>query len=414
MGKSVTRILLFVLLAGLLVALPVVSGCGGGTKETSEVIIGWLGDETGVSAGPFKEVRYGVEDYLKVMEKTNPIPGVSIKVLVYDTRLDVGRVPTGYQWLKGKGMDVLFHWSPNSYSLTLNDQKDDAIASFATTTSIAAQESGWLYAWGVSETDQGKWIAQAMVDDWDSAAKGRIVKVGYVSLADVTSARDCRKGIEEWIAANPGKMDYKAVEATSSQTQWAGEYNTLKDRDVIIFGTQPSGSATFIKEMRSRGYTGRLQATAFSFLSGLTLVKSVCGKDLLDGIGVPHAYPTFSEAEDVPFVKQIKDALYEIRPSDANTLKGGTTWVSGWIYGFVLSEAIRQAAATVGADKVDAAAIHDAFNNFDAKLPGTDIELKIVGNKAVFFPWYRMAEYSAELDDVIAVGNYRQVPGWGA
>jgi len=372
-----------------------------------------LGDETGVSAGPFKEVRYGVEDYLKVMEETNPIPGVNIKVLVYDTRLDVGRVPTGYQWLKGKGMDILFQWSTGMYAITLGDQAEDGIASFATTTSLTTQESGWMYAWGVSELDQGKWIAHAVVNDWDATAQGRIIKVGCISLADMASARECRKGIEEWIAANPGKMDYKAVEATTSQTQWASEYNALKDRDVIIFCTQPSGSATFIKEMRSRGYTGRLQATAFSFLSGLTLIKSVCGKDMLDGIRIPHAYPTFSE-ENNAFAQQAKDAMYEIRPSDVATLKGGTTWISGWIYGFVLSEAIRQAADTVGADKVDAVAIHDAFNDLNVKLPGTDVELKIVGEKAVFFPWYRMVEYKASLDDVIPVGDYMQVPGWGS
>ena len=412
MRRISLRKMAVVVLVALVAVLPVLAGCAGGDEDENTVILGWLGDETGVSAAAFKEVRYGLLDYLATMEKTNPIPGVKIEVLTYDTRLESGRVPTGYQWLKGQGMDVLIQWSPGAYAMTLENQKNDSIASFCTTAYPATQDSGWVYSWGPSEFDQGQWLAQALVDDWDETTEGRTIKVGYVDVAGYSSANFCREGIEAWIAQNAGAMDYKVVQGGSSQTAWASEIDALKDRDVIVFATPATAGASFLNEVRARGYTGRLQATAFSFLSYLTLIKNSVGAAGLDGIRIPHAYTLFTEGSD--FALQAKEALYELRPAEADTLKGGTTWISGWIYGFILSEAIRHAADTAGSENVNAEAIHEALDSLEIEIPGASVTATVTGEKDVLFPYYRMVEYDGELDDVVPVGDYVIVPGWAS
>lgn len=412
MKTRLIRATALVLAVLMLAALPILTGCGGQEKSTNKVVIGWLGDQTGISAGSFKEVKEGVDDYLASMRKTDPIPGVDIEVVVYDARLDDGRIPTGYDWLAGQGMDLLFHWSAGAYGITLAGQQDDGIASFCFTSSPLTEESGWAYAWGISEPDQGEWIAQSIADDWDYAAMGRPVRVGYVDVADVAAAGNCLNGMKAWMADNPGKIDFKTVQTTGSQTAFATELNALMDSDVMVFATVGPASAAFIKEARSRGYSGRLQATSFSFLAYLTLIKSVCGDAMLDGVRIPHSYPLFTDASD--YVAQLAAALEEYRPSEADLLKGGTTWISGWMAGFVISEAVRSAVDAVGADRVDGLAIRDSLRSLDILLPGTEVSVKIVGDKAVLFPYTRMVEYDSTVDDLVQVSDYTLPPRWGS
>lgn len=61
--------LILVILALMLTAVPFLVGCGGGEEEEENtIVLGWLGDQTGVSAGAFKEVIWGMEDYLAEMD----------------------------------------------------------------------------------------------------------------------------------------------------------------------------------------------------------------------------------------------------------------------------------------------------------------------------------------------------------
>lgn len=154
-GVTMTRLGKAIVLLGLaflLATISVVSACGGGgAGETKTITLGWLADQTGSSATAFKEVSKGIDDYMKEMEATNPIPGVKIRIIVYDTRLEYARYPAGYEWLVGQGMDVLLGYAPETSTVTLRSQVEDKIPQYNFTGWVTTLDEDWLYSYVYSQ-----------------------------------------------------------------------------------------------------------------------------------------------------------------------------------------------------------------------------------------------------------------------
>ncbi|MCX6000328.1 MAG: hypothetical protein NTU41_12290, partial [Chloroflexi bacterium] len=80
------------ILAVVVVALPVVAGCGGsGTEARPVVIMGSLADLTGPNSSSNIPWIEGLKDYLRWLDVHDPLP-VNLKWIFYDTKTDYGRV----------------------------------------------------------------------------------------------------------------------------------------------------------------------------------------------------------------------------------------------------------------------------------------------------------------------------------
>jgi len=408
MNSRTIKLLCMGALALVLLVTPVLGGCGGGGGggEETTVVLGWLADETGVSSKAFDEVIMGMNDYMTEMEATDPIPGVRIRFEIYDTRLEYARAPLGYEWLMGQGMSLLLHYDPPEQNALAAAQAEDEMPSLCFCADVQTLKTDWMYAYSVDYISEGKAIVDYLVKDWwETRGMTRPMKIGALVIGDMQSGGQYWSGLQAGSAANPGECELKKQEALRSQTAWASEVNALKDCDAIVVTTVGPTSATFLKEVREKGYEGQLVGVTISALGFWTLISSMVPKSGLDGMLIPHAWYVWTD--DAPFVSNMSAMLDKHRPSKAAILKQGTTWESGWSTAHILAEVVRLAEKNVGAENIDNLAMRDALEQLSLEIEGLPtIGIAGSGGANVLNPYLRMIKYDANADEWNATGDW--------
>lgn len=395
--------LALVAMALVLAAAPFVMGCGGQEGADNTVVLGWLGDQTGVSAGAFKEVIWGMEDYFAQME---PIEGIKIDMQLYDTRLDYGRIPTGYDWLVNQGMDMCLVYSV-SMVLGIKDQfAGDQVPALSFTVDPQTRDTPWMYGVAPDYNIEGEYLITYLVKDWwETKGMTRPIKIGVLSQPSSGTTNAFYGGFDLGIAANPGKCEVTRVTAPLGQTAFVSEVGALQSSDVIIITIPGTPGPLFIKEALQRGYSGRFVSSSASLLGVWTLVKTLLTPQELDGLIVPHSWHLWED--DSEFVAQMTAAVEQRRPSEAASLKDGTTWQTGWTTAHIIASILRSTSDAVGAENVNGPAIRDAIEDLAVQIPGWPvIGLANSGGHHILQPYYRMIEYRA------ADGQFHAISDW--
>lgn len=128
-------------------------GCAGDEEEKTTIIIGNLTDLTGVAAPALEPMTWALEDIVKDINEQEPIPGVKLKVVNYDTAFNPARFLTGYDYLKSKGAQVIISVF-NDASETLKPYAaDDKIAILGMATSVPMIDPpGWVFGFSPPHT----------------------------------------------------------------------------------------------------------------------------------------------------------------------------------------------------------------------------------------------------------------------
>ncbi len=412
--RRLGQVLAVVAMVAVLLAGSILAGCGGGGGgggETSTVILGWLGDQTGASAGAFKEVMMGMDDYLADMKANNPIPGVDVKIIIYDTRLEYGRMAIGYEWLKGQSTDLVLGYSPNTSGVLAASLAEDKIPIYSFTGYPSTLDSDWVYSYMCTGEYEGRAMMDYVINTWwPTQGINRPVKVANVGNTGWDTTVQYRKGFAATVAANAGKVQYTEVGGDVAQSAWASEVAAVKDCDAIILTSTGTSSPTFLKEAALRGYKGLMMASTNSVLGFWSLVVSLVPKASLNGLVIPHFYPLWTD--DSTYMAHLSDVLEQYRGADAASLKQGTTWSSGWMTAQLVTEAVRLAAKNAGAKNVDGTAINEAFQQLNVPIEGMPpLTMANSGTHHVFMPDFRMIKYDAAADEWSAFTDWTVVPG---
>ena len=356
---------------------------------------------------------WGMEDYLAEMAETNPIPGVEVEIIVYDTRLDYGRVSIGYEWLKSQGADVVLGYSPNTSGLIQASAAEDKLPIYNLVAYPTSVDSDWIYAYAYTNELEARAMMDYVINTWWPAQGiSRPVKVATVGNTGWDTTTQARKGFAAVLAENPGKAEYIEVGGDVAQSAWASEVTTVQNfgADAIIVTSTGTSSPTFLKEAALRGYDGLIVASGNSVLGFWSLVISLVPKASLDGLLIPHLYPLWTDG--TPYTNHLSEMLQKYRAADAANLKQGTTWMSGWMTSEVLAEVVRLAAETAGADKVDGAAINEAFQEVTIQLEGMPpLTLANSGTHHILMPEFRLIEYDAAADEWNAITDWEIASG---
>ena len=402
MKRQRSRVIL-ALLATLLLISPLMGACGGTQEKNREIVIGFLGDQTGPSAEAFASIMKSINDYIYVMEKENPIPGVTVKLVTYDTRYEYGRVPAGYEFLLDRGMVLLLQYMGDQQPITLGSQKEDGIPSFAFAEKKGLEDESQVFVFTPEYYWEGRGVMDYILGTW-TAGLGRPLKVGHLAMAGYSTDDSQHAGLAAVAAENPGKLELVTEQGQPTSTAWASEFQGLKDCDVIVTGSVGPATPTFLNEVRQRGYKGKIIALSQSALGYWSGIKTAVPSEYLDGLLCIHWYPHWTD--DSGFIREVEEDIAAYFPDRSEELHQGTAWLTQQITARILTEAVRNAAAEVGPDKIDGSAMRDALEATSIELDGMGESITCHDGHHVMYRMYRMIEYSSAADEWSAITNW--------
>lgn len=401
MRRKLAKAAVLVLLGLLLATVPGLAGCGdddGGTvTETKEIKYGWLWDMTGRASLAVVQLYDGLTDYLTMIEEEDPIPGVEIKVITYDTRSEPARVIPGYVWLKSQGV-TLISGAPHDIESLKSRLEPDQMPVLEVSSMLSNLDSEWIFAeYGTPESQveaQMHWI----MDNWEDYPTKP--KIGFVGLSGVPFYEGQRDQALEMTTDYPDKFEWVGAQMSPVTTvSWTQEVNNLMDSDFIFAAMSGSFLANFTMEARARKYDKTLIGPMESFWAFWEQVKAIVSSEDLDGVISSSYYPHWDE--DVPFIREIKAEMEKtLTPEEMESAMTGTGRLGGWAVGQILVDAVRRAVDEHGAENVDALALKKALEetDIDAVAEGWGNRWKIEGDINVFARTIRLYRYNGAQD----------------
>ncbi|MFC2027972.1 ABC transporter substrate-binding protein, partial [Chloroflexota bacterium] len=205
--------------------------------ETVTITIGNLSDKTGPAAQAMHYIDVALADVVNYYNDNNLIPGVELKLEEYDTQFDPGKVRTGYEWLKERGVDVVSSVLPITPEIMRPLIEEDKIVMFtANVDRELLYPPGFLFAftylWEETSYTQLKWIAE---NHWDYEANGP-AKIGGAGWND-GSTNLMFDAAEEYADAHLDQFEWVGGHLTNFTFTWGSEIEALKDCDYIFVPT---------------------------------------------------------------------------------------------------------------------------------------------------------------------------------
>ncbi len=358
------------------------------------------------------------EALINYIEDNDPIPGVKLELLPYDTKLDTSEAIPGYEYLVSQG--ALF--VANTDSETANTLKsrvdEDKFPIFMTAGSTEATSNpGYVFCIPMDYYDQIQPIMEWIMDNWDYETMERKPKVGLFGW-NMGYGIDRKNSMEDYTAAYPDKFDYVGAQmAPYGTTSWTTEVEALKDCDYIIHGAFASGAAAFMATMRANGYTTPKFCMIGPDTGFMSIYLDTPGKEALDGslwaADAGYWKSDISEIADIT-----RDLLDDYFTGDLASQKawiegGGMpslpTVTIGWL---VVIETIREAVSQVD-DPADITGelIHDVAETMMFSYDGWPT-LNYSETLRALLIYEKVYEYSATADDWHPAGDWIKAPSY--
>jgi len=401
MRARLPRAVAILIMATLLASLPGLHACGGGeSSKTSVVKVGFIADFTGIVSEASTDMANGVADWFRMVNQDDPIEGVTLDFITYDTKFDFGRVPAAFLWLKGQGAVLQLVIYQVWAEMLMGRYEEDKIPCFATGCTDITLESEWIF----HEVLPTEWEAEVIMEwiwgQWDYAGMGRPPVVGFVCMSATPVSESITRIYRQMEADHPEKFSFKVQSAPMTNTAWAQEIGHLKDCDYIVSGLSGAGLASFLKQSRAMGYQGKFMGLPYSFLSSWDLVKSAVAPDIIDEALSSYPWILWTDTQ-CPIVAQ----------ADLNLSRFGRegralNYLSGQSMGMIFVDAIRRAVEAVGAGNVDGSAIRDALTNTDITMAGWGEPLKFRQGDQICGRMTRICEYQVAKEDWFAITDW--------
>ena len=410
-GEKVKRQLKIAMAAVMIAALLIgtlLLGCGGGGEGKKVITIGVITDLTGAAGPALQPMLLSLQDLVKHINEDDPIPGVKLKVAVWDDRFDASRDIPGYEWLKEQGAEVII--CPVDFPAAILKpfaERDKVLILDDSASLPLIDPPGWVFSsnclmYQVVLTTT-KWIS----DQWDYS--NGVPKIGCIGLSASGSIESETK-LREYCQAHPDKFDYvDGFLVPFSTTQWGGQAEKLKDCDWICFpGTDGVSESTFIEQFRGKGYTAKFfgQESLLTF-AGLVL-KSIGGYEPIDGSVFGAAVGWWSDT--FPVSNLLKELLHKYHPGEEETVRESQTYLAGGIQNYFCLQLIRAAITEAGAENFDGQALYNTAVNFKITFEGY-AEWGFSATKRTCLDRIRVFKASAEAQDFVVASDWLPVVG---
>jgi PKD repeat protein len=376
-------------------------------KEAAVITIGVLNDLTGYASGALRPYQWAMEDLVDYVNKEDPIPGVELRLVTYDTQFDPARDIPGYEYVRDQGAEVVYAvTSTSGESLQAYAAIDHIPVVCGSTTAALIEPNGWTSCLAPPYKDSAKSLLDWIHEQWpDYPTKPKLYSVGWQFAGGI----DMEEGAAEYCQDNPDAFDYVGKTMASFGTAtWAGAVEAAKDCDYVYLCMFGSGAISFINEYRAKGYDGTIIGL-YNVPAYQGLMEESCGKQALDGMLIAFTPGWWTDGQ--PISARAKEMLYRYHPDDAEgEIASGNSYHSAVVHFSLVIEIIRKAVEQVGADNFDGQAFYNALDGFETTLGGTRTYAYPDGRRYALQDT-AIWEYSADAGDYIRVSDYLPIVG---
>jgi len=366
--------------------------CGGKAEVNTVITIGEMTDLSGPASPALYTLNYALKDVVSYYNEEGLIPGVTLKVVTWDTKYDPSRAKPGYDWIRGQGAKLIINVDPPTGVVLKSFADRDKVPVFSLSVVQAMLEPpGWVFS--PSNTPSAgmktllKWLSE---NRWDYNTKG-IPTVGCVGWSEPVTV-GLAETMQEYCQAHPGQFQWAGgFVAPMGTLMWGGEVEKLKNCSFIAVPGYPMGE--FIKVFQGRGYSTTFIDAGVA-IAYVTFLVDQCGWPALDGLLSTCVSLYWNEPAHM--VDTAKELLRRYRPKQAQEIMdAGVSYVGGFHNLIAAFQILQQAIEQVGAKNLDAQAVYDAA-----------VKYKTAGPMWVGIPEWAFSETKRYLGDHVAVYEF--------
>jgi len=380
-------------------------GCGEDEEEgRATIVIGHLSDMTGPAATALVPINYCLEDLARYYNENDLIPGVKLEVVAYDGRYDPSRDIPGFEWVKGKGAVVVTTGLPPIGVTVKPFAESDKIPIFPLTTSKAQIDPpGWVFCMNATSAalihTLLEWISEKD-PDFPTDRRAKIGSAGW----DEAYAITCRDAIREYAEAHSDKWEWVGgYLSPMGVMSWGGEIEQLRDCDYLFPPSTGTGTSTFMRDYRVRGYTAKYIGTdAQAAYRGL--VEDSCSWDDLDGSLLTFGTRWWNDSNWL--VQLALELIDKYHPEKADEfIHAGIGYIGSFhqMYGWL--EILAKAVEDVGIENLDGQAIYDTATGFSTTWEGFE-EWGFSQTKRYSWNYTGIYEWSKEAEDLVMITGW--------
>jgi ABC-type branched-subunit amino acid transport system substrate-binding protein len=397
------------ILASCLMIVAVLSAlglsCGGGTEGKVTIVVGNISDMTGPAATALVPINYVMQDLANYFNDQNLIPGATIKVATYDARYDPARDVPAWDYLKDKGAKVMVTALPTTAETLKSFAEADKIPLWTMTTSDSLiNPPGWVFCANSPAEAMIATLLQWISENDPDFPTDRKAKIGSVGWEE-PYAMSLRDGAKAYAQAHSDKFEWVAgLLAPMAQMTWSGEVEALKGCDYVIPPSTGTGTSTFMKEFRDKGYEAKFLGTdAHAAYRGLIVdAVGLAGAD-----GMLTTQPTRWWNETSPIVDLANSLLQANHASEAlEIIHSGIGYIGSMHQLYAFYQVLQQAIANVGPENFDGQAFYDTATNFTMTWDDYE-QWNLTATKRYTWNYTGVYEWSAGEGDLV-----RKVPDW--
>ena len=391
----------------VLLATPVLAGCGGGEEEETEtktIVIGDLTDLTGPAANAMTPISWSLQDYCNYVNSEGLIHGVELQVVQYDTKYDTSRFSLGYDYVRSQGADVIWTGFPGCAEALKARAEIDGIAVIEASASVPVVDSpGAVFCEaGLMRGIVPAQLAWTYENHWEGTG---LATIGMASW-NVAPNTDTEIALKKYCQENPGQYTLVGTSMVPAGTMtWSAEVAQFKDCDYVWFG---SGGAvaptTFIDQYRKGGGTATIISGGGTMCSYVGAITDKAGWAACDGLleSINWGWWT-SDYKQTQLAIQL---LQENHPSEATSMINRQA-SSALVNAHVAVELIRAVVKKIGTEDLSSRAIYEGLQDISISLSGYPTPtLDYSDGNREGIQYFEIYEWSAAEQNLVLVSEW--------
>jgi ABC-type branched-subunit amino acid transport system substrate-binding protein len=398
-----TKIAVSCLMILTIVAALSLSCGGGGGGEGVTIVIGNLSDMTGPASSALIPINYALQDLAKYYNDNNLIPGVTFKVVSWDSQYNPARDVPGWDWIKSKKAVVAYTALPTTVADLASYAERDQIPLWALSYAEGILDPpGWVFLANCPESNLLNPLLQWIPENDPNFPADRPAKIGTAGW-DEPYAISARNAIKTYCQAHPDKWDYvNGYLIPQGGTDWTSVVAGLKNCDYVWPPSTGTGVPTFMRQLRDSGWDGTFIGTD-AHEAYMNLIIDTMGWAGVDGTLADSPTRWWTEEAQSQIVTLARQLLQANHPDKFNEfVYAGIGYIGGFQQTYAFFDVLKATIDAVGAANFSGQAFYNTAISFSEQWPGYG-EWNFTATKRYTWNYVGIYKWEASAQNVVRI-----------